>query len=119
MRLTTKVAKEHKGKTTPGHRATAMVAQARFFLGVPSYYHGQIFDFPAQIWATGQMPATNRTSVSSNFYWREKFEISRPWFLDATRKSAIQIGPIYFCFLRASVTPWCKGFVFGCGFVAL
>src|SRR6267142_1908671 len=24
-----------------------------------------------------------------------------------------------FCFLRGSVPPWCKGLVFGCGFVAL
>src|SRR6267142_2916737 len=25
------------------------------------------------------------------------------------QESAVQIGPIYFRFLRASVTPWCKG----------
>src|SRR6266576_3331758 len=38
------------------------------------------FLFLAQVRATRRMPATNRTSVSSNFCWREKFEISRSWF---------------------------------------
>src|SRR5258708_26236579 len=58
-----------------------------------------------------------RTSVSSFFCWREKFEIS-VLALDPAMKPAVRIGPILFFLLRGSVPPWCKGLVFGCGFIA-
>src|SRR5216683_1332084 len=47
--------------------------------GIRGSNRTHLFCFLAQIWVTGRMPATNRTSVSSNFCWREKVEISRSW----------------------------------------
>jgi hypothetical protein len=37
----------------------------------------------------------------------------------SNHEPAVRIDPILFFLLRGSVPPWCKGLVFGCGFVAL
>src|SRR5260221_95174 len=75
---------------------------------VAPYYHALNSCFLAQIWVTGRMPATsgerNPKYPGSGF--------------GRNQESAVRIEPIYFRFLRASVTPWCKGFVFGCGYIA-
>src|SRR6267154_5808625 len=48
--------------------------------------------------------------------WRGEVEISKPWFWTQRSPGGPARTHLSFGF---SVAPWCKGFVFGCGYVAL
>src|SRR6266403_5318691 len=87
------------------------------FFSVAPYYHALNSCFLAQIWVTGRMPATSELSCPRISAGERNPKYPGSGF-GRNQESAVRIEPIYFRFLRASVTPWCKGFVFGCGYVA-
>jgi len=81
------------------------------------YYHAQNSCFLAQIWVTGRIPATSELSCPRISAGERNPKYPGSGF-GRNQESAVRIEPIYFRFLRASVPPWCKGLVFGCGLVA-
>src|SRR5258708_1280055 len=89
-----------------------------FFLFVSLLPHPKFFFFCGNSGYWADSWRKFRTSESSFFRWREKAEISRPWFWIQPGISGSNRTHLFFVFLRASVPPWCKGLVFGCGFVA-
>src|SRR6267142_3358067 len=103
------------------HGPLRSLSSLRFFPPFPPCYHALNSCFFAQIWVIVRMPASSgkfRTSVSSFFRWREKAEISRPWFWIQPGIGGSNRTHLFLVFLRASVPPWCKDLVFGCSFVA-
>src|SRR5258708_17712557 len=85
------------------------------------YYHALNSCFFAQIWVIVRMPQTAANSelpcpqLSAG---EMKFETATPRPGRDRGCGGAKTIHLSFGFLRASVPPWCKGFVFGCGYVA-